>query len=212
MVNRGCIMCDDNDFDEENSQSHLHNYMESYRSLVQSNHQNDGWCHLCRFFRSGVQTLINTHDTYESSRPLRTLSNSNNHLNLHPPKEYEFEETSSEIPAIVMVMMIVLACLVTLAICIALFGLFSWRKRSSPPRNSRSAPNESRTIHNRETTANPNSERNFPITLDSEREFQLFQENPSNIENLPPPYENIVRFEDKDLPSYDQVVRESSAT
>lgn len=127
-------------------------------------------------------------------------------------KDYSDENSESDIPAIVMVLMIVLACLVTLAICLAIFGLVGWKRKRSNIRNTNPANgarlDHAQAIESNENNNSLNLRRQYPLDFQNLFHVEGNEHRSNNINReRPPSYENIFKVDEKDLPSYEDVIR-----
>lgn len=130
------------------------------------------------------------------------------------------ENTDGDIPAIVMVLMIVLACLVTLAICLAVFGVVSYRRKRS---NGRGANQVNTVRQHRPSSAESRSPRRMTHNVVARRnESEIFanillldenqQRSYDTSPEVPPAYEDIVALDEKDLPSYEEFLEQNKNT
>jgi len=127
------------------------------------------------------------------------------------------------IPPANIMLMIMLACLVALGLCLAIFALISWRRKRFHERRLIHQSSEER--HNQDLHAPSNNRgnrlsNNTQIevlrssrfsSLGSETTFRCEQYR--DIMNIglngdsPPSYDLISKLDDKDLPSYDEVIQ-----
>jgi len=135
------------------------------------------------------------------------------HNSLINPWVDSSKSSDGEIPAIVMVLMIVLACLITLAVCLAVYGIVNYRRKRSNGRTANQSnatrqhlPSVTDSRNLRSNTPGVNTLRNENVVLEDIFRIDENMERASApiSQEVPPAYEDIVALDEKTLPTYEE--------